>query len=144
MINLLKEQNLMKNTYIIITSDHGEEFKDHGSFGHNHTLYNELVHVPLIIQGPGIPKKTRIADKVRLIDIFPTIFDLLGVHNKISSFNIDGISLMPLINNSGEQNYLPCLSKDWNKFSIRTDKWTQITTETNSELSISKKTLMNM
>jgi len=134
MINLLKKQKLMQNTYIIITSDHGEEFKDHGSFGHNHTLYNELVHIPLIIQGPGIPRKTRIKEKVRSIDIFPTIFDIIGVHNKINSFNIDGITLMPLINNTAQQNYLPCLSKDWNKFSIRTDKWTQITTEKSSKL----------
>ncbi|MCD6460619.1 sulfatase [bacterium] len=134
MINLLKKQNLLKNTFIIITSDHGEEFKDHNSFGHNHSLYNELVHVPLIIQGPGIPKNIRIDTKVRSIDIFPTVFDMLGIKNKINSLHIDGLSLMPLIKGDGQMNYLPCISKDWNKFSIRTDKWTQITTKKSSEL----------
>jgi arylsulfatase A-like enzyme len=66
------------NTILIITADHGEEFFDHGSFEHGHTLYNELVRVPLVIWGPGVPvgEVTGITDS---IDIFPTLLAAAGV-----------------------------------------------------------------
>ena len=65
------------NTIVIITSDHGEAFGTHGSFMHGRNLYyEEALHVPLIIAGPGIPAGARIDHPSRLRELFPTILDL--------------------------------------------------------------------
>jgi len=82
MIELLLDNsaNYMENTIVIVTADHGDEFGEHGRFGHN-TVYDELLHVPLIIAGPGIEGSTVIKQQVSLIDLAPTITDLVGIEN---------------------------------------------------------------
>jgi arylsulfatase A-like enzyme len=91
----LTELNLIDNTLIIFSSDHGEEFWEHDDYNHGHSLYRELVHIPLILQLPGaLPQGTRINSQVRAIDIMPTILGMLGVKHKL---NIQGKSLLPLI-----------------------------------------------
>jgi arylsulfatase A-like enzyme len=64
------------NTIVIITSDHGEAFGEHGTFGHGWNVYREVLHVPLIIFGPGIPAGLRIHHLARIHEIFPTVLDL--------------------------------------------------------------------
>ena len=67
---------------IVLTADHGEEFKDHGSMGHGRKLYEEVIHVPLIVARPstdGNPPAVRVAQPVSGIDLFPTIAGLAGV-----------------------------------------------------------------
>ena len=82
---LIKELELDENALIIITSDHGEEFLDHGSLGHSHSLYQELIHVPLIIKMPHSLSRheksfARICnERVSIIDIMPTILGTLGI-----------------------------------------------------------------
>jgi len=77
----LKQKNLYDDSLIIVLSDHGEEFHDHGGWDHGHTMYNELLHVPLIIKYPqsshvGVDD-SRVA---RLIDVMPTIlFDVIDL-----------------------------------------------------------------
>ncbi len=78
LFSLFQQQNLMEKTIFIITADHGEEFFDHGGVLHGRTLYQELIHVPLIIRGPKIPRAKRIKDAVSLIDVTPTVLSLLG------------------------------------------------------------------
>jgi len=92
----LKEMGIYHNTFVIITADHGEEFGDHsdGEIGHPPMLYDELLHVPLIIKGPGIPEDVVIEEQVSLLDIAPTIVDLLNLP-KVKQFQ--GKSLIPLI-----------------------------------------------
>lgn len=80
----LERQSLLENTYIIFTSDHGEEFNDHGGWWHGETLYREMLHVPLIIKPPNILSNQEntgkvVKDLVRLIDIPPTILKIAGV-----------------------------------------------------------------
>jgi len=94
LINELKEMDIYDNTYIIITADHGEEFKEHGGFIHLPKLYDELLHVPLIIKGPKIPDGIIIRKQVSLLDIAPTIIDLLSLP-KVKKF--EGESLYPLM-----------------------------------------------
>jgi len=95
---LLKELgrlDLSKNTLVILTSDHGEEFLDHGSYFHENSLYDELIHVPLIMRLPGVvPQGKVIPNLVRHIDIMPTILDILDI-----PYNnpMQGVSLLPLI-----------------------------------------------
>jgi arylsulfatase A-like enzyme len=92
----LKKMGIYHNTFVIITADHGEEFREHseGVIGHPPMLYDELLHVPLIIKGPGIPEDVVIEEQVSLLDIAPTIIDLLNLP-RVKQFH--GKSLVPLI-----------------------------------------------
>ncbi|MGH9365297.1 MAG: sulfatase-like hydrolase/transferase, partial [Thermoanaerobaculia bacterium] len=64
-------------TLVVVTSDHGEEFLEHGFLKHAVTLFDEAVHVPLLVRLPGAPGGRRVADLVRLVDVVPTLADLL-------------------------------------------------------------------
>ncbi len=80
MITWLKENGHYEDTAIIVISDHGEEFNEHGGFWHGTTLYDEVLHVPLIIKTPSNgPKGKRVPWQVRTIDIAPTITSMLGL-----------------------------------------------------------------
>ncbi|MBM79648.1 MAG: hypothetical protein CMJ78_03515 [Planctomycetaceae bacterium] len=70
---------LMDKTIFVLTSDHGTEFFEHRRVDHGFSLYQELVHVPLIIQLPGRTKGVNIDDRVSSIDLMPTMLDLLGI-----------------------------------------------------------------
>lgn len=74
----LDELGVRRSTVIVVTSDHGEEFQEHGRLKHGSHLYEESVHVPLIIAGPGIPVGRR-REQVQGIDLFPTVAALLGI-----------------------------------------------------------------
>jgi arylsulfatase A-like enzyme len=73
----LNKNNLLSNTLIIITSDHGESIGEHKLLDHGHALYEEQIRVPLIMIGPGIPKGKRISGLVRNIDILPSLVEYL-------------------------------------------------------------------
>lgn len=93
----LEELNLLDKTIVIFTSDHGEEFLEHRYFQH-WRLYNEHIHVPLIIRLPKKINKT-IKEKSRLIDLTPTILDILNIHYKPKNYQFQGVSLIPLLKN---------------------------------------------
>lgn len=78
LFNLVRELELERDTLLVFFSDHGEEFWEHGSVIHSHALYRELLHVPLLVSGPGIPA-TRIPETVSLMDLSPTLLDWLGI-----------------------------------------------------------------
>lgn len=79
LLQLFEDSNRSNDTVFIFFSDHGEEMLDHGFVRHGHTLYNELIRVPLFIWGTGI-KKARVSDTVNLTDLMPTILELAGVN----------------------------------------------------------------
>ena len=80
LFDLIGELGLYRNTLIILLSDHGEEFKEHGQIGHQRSVYHELMHIPLIIRLPGSsPPAGRITSRVESIDIMPTVLDFLGL-----------------------------------------------------------------
>jgi len=81
---------------LVLTADHGEEFWDHGGFEHGHTLYDELIRVPLIVKPPvgTAPVEPVVEAQVRVLDVMPTIFELSGVEPPASFV---GESLMPLV-----------------------------------------------
>ena len=70
---------LTDKTLFVLTSDHGTEFYEHRRFDHGFTLYDELIHVPLIIKLPGQTTGKVIADRISSIDLMPTVLDLLNV-----------------------------------------------------------------
>ena len=79
-LTLLEQRGLAVNTLVVVTADHGEEFWDHGGVEHGHTLFSELVHVPLLVRCPGCaPRGARIDAAVGLDGLAPTLLDLLGV-----------------------------------------------------------------
>lgn len=89
----LKALGILDNTLIIVVSDHGEEFWEHGWTGHGQSLYQELAHGVLVMWGPKlIPVPRRVSEPVQLIDVMPTVLDLLGL--KIPDV-VQGQSLAP-------------------------------------------------
>ena len=83
---------IAENTIIIITSDHGDGFNEHGFTSHAKALYFELLHVPLIVYVPSIPPRV-VPGPVTPLDIFPTVLDLAGVDR--SRLRFEGESLIP-------------------------------------------------
>jgi arylsulfatase A-like enzyme len=73
----LSKQELRDETFIVFTSDHGEEFLEHGGVLHGLTQHREVLAIPLIITGPGVPTGTRIDEPVSLIDVMPTALSIL-------------------------------------------------------------------
>jgi len=74
----LRSAGLLARTILLVTSDHGEEFQEHGRLTHGSHLYEETVRVPLVLHGPGIPAGRR-DEPVQGIDLFPTLARLLGI-----------------------------------------------------------------
>jgi arylsulfatase A-like enzyme len=96
LVSRLKSLGLYDRTMIVLTSDHGEEFFEHGSWLHTHSVYNEVLRVPLIIKAfrSRAAGKT-IKDLARSVDILPTICEELGI--PLRPGTMDGASLLPLI-----------------------------------------------
>ena len=76
LLRLLETSAEWSNTYVIVFSDHGQSLGEQGHYGHGWGLKWELLHVPLIIAGPGIPEGRRISDPVGLQQLFATTLDL--------------------------------------------------------------------
>lgn len=95
----LREEGLYDDTLIVLTSDHGDEFADHDPKAfydrHGHSLYEELVRVPLIVKLPKQARAgTRVSAVTRLIDVMPTILDVAGITP--TSTRMQGETLRPL------------------------------------------------
>ena len=95
----LERQGLLSNTLVVIASDHGEGFFEHGQEGHARTLYREVQHVPFIIIPPfGIDGGLVVEERVANVDVWPTILDMVGLPPMPGA---DGQSLMPLVMAAG-------------------------------------------
>ncbi len=91
LFSYLRSENLSENTIIILVADHGEEFMEHGDWGHAHNLYQQSLHVPLIISGPGIQAGSVVSSYVGQFDVLPTLLDYLSVP---APDHAEGISLL--------------------------------------------------
>jgi arylsulfatase A-like enzyme len=79
LMNVLGKRPRWNETVVVVLADHGEELDDHGGWHHGHTLYQELVHVPLIVRVPGLTDAgARLTAPARLIDVLPTLAELAG------------------------------------------------------------------
>jgi arylsulfatase A-like enzyme len=74
----MKARGLDRGTLVVVTSDHGEEFLEHGSWEHQKTLYEEVIRVPLVVSGPGVAPRKEPA-QASLLDVMPTILAWAGV-----------------------------------------------------------------
>ncbi len=76
----LQRRNVLDNTVVIVTSDHGELFNEHGLSGHAHNLYRNVLHVPLLVRfPPGVPAGRRVLQTVSLRDVPATILELTSL-----------------------------------------------------------------
>lgn len=94
-VDKLDKIDVLTRTVIVIASDHGEAFLEHGSEGHARNLYSEVAHVPVIIMLPfRIEDGVEVDQLVSNADIWPTLLDMLGLPPLV---NPDGVSLLPQI-----------------------------------------------
>jgi len=104
-VELLKQRGMWDDTLLILVSDHGEELYDHGGWLHHQTLYDELLHVPMLVHFPGMDvvdgeAAVRCETPVSLIDVLPTLLDYLGA----TANDLRGVSLLQLL---GEEQSAP-------------------------------------
>lgn len=90
----LERAGVLDDTVIVITADHGTEFFEHGRKGHRTTLYDEVIHVPLVVRYPKrFPAGVRVAAQTRAVDVAPTLLDVCGLD---ALPDVSGESLLPL------------------------------------------------
>jgi arylsulfatase A-like enzyme len=97
-LDAFEQSGRSSDTILVVTSDHGEEFGEHGGVSHGRTHYEEVLRVPLLMRGPGLPAGVRIDTAVSLVDVAPTLLDLLGIRPDGA---LDGRSLRPLWEGTG-------------------------------------------
>jgi arylsulfatase A-like enzyme len=91
----LRRLGLDEGTLVVLTSDHGTEFHDHGRFFHGHSIYGELINIPLVIRWPGRVASGRAIDEfVQSLDIMPTVLQLSGLR---PPDGVQGQSLAPFL-----------------------------------------------
>ena len=93
LLDYLEQQDILDETIVIITADHGEAFGEHGRFGHHPYLYDELLRVPLIVYAPGYEPRS-IDQQVSLLDIGPSLYDMLKLNIPEA---MQGTSFKPLL-----------------------------------------------
>jgi arylsulfatase A-like enzyme len=94
----LAQRGAIERGLVVLTADHGEEFFDHDSLEHGHTLYQELLRVPLVVWGGGV-RAARHPQPVSLVDVLPTVLDALRIAPPPA---LDGVSMWPLLTGGGE------------------------------------------
>jgi arylsulfatase A-like enzyme len=129
LINHIQNSDHAENTIIVLVADHGEEFLDHGRWGHwESNLFDEILRVPLIMWIPNGPRGQVIRQQVRLLDLMPTVLDFCGYPN---SGGILGTSMVPLLS-QGESKYdgeevISEMRRDpWHRVAVRTESFKYI------------------
>jgi arylsulfatase A-like enzyme len=98
-IDALRASGKLNNTIVVFSSDHGEEFKEHAGEGHGHTVFEEIVRIPLVMVGPGI-SAARHTEQVSLLDLGPTVLQLAGLQQP-AEFGTQGRSFASLLSGGG-------------------------------------------
>jgi len=106
-VDFLETNQLMNNTIVIICSDHGEEFKEHGSFGHGHSFHAEVINVPLIMYyPPKIKPRTVVSQPVVTSDVPRTVLKLANIPSP-KQFHIDSEELSKYFKQGNRRFYKP-------------------------------------
>ncbi|MXR50421.1 sulfatase-like hydrolase/transferase [Halovenus sp. WSH3] len=131
-LNDLSSKGVLEDTIVIVVGDHGDEFNEHGKYGHGNLPYDELIHVPLIIRFPEsaeVPQPTNKEEIVRTIDILPTILDFVDADlSDEMNDRMEGESLMPVLQGQEPSYDIAVTEKemrgeDYLRFGFRTTKW---------------------
>lgn len=90
----IEELGLYDDTIVVVTNDHGEELREHGSMGHGYSLYEEMTRAPLVVHYPPLlPAATQVDTIVEQVDLAPTLVEALGLPPML---DVDGLSLLDL------------------------------------------------
>ena len=117
LLDRLETLGLAEDTLVVFTSDHGEAFGEHGAYLHD-DLYAGTLRVPLVVRFPGrVPPGRRVPDRVRLLDVMPTVLELLGVP---APAGLQGRSLAPLLGGGSPAESPPAVSEYSNRAIGRT------------------------
>ncbi|MBL8851057.1 MAG: sulfatase-like hydrolase/transferase, partial [Planctomycetaceae bacterium] len=133
LVDHLRSAGTLENTLIVIAGDHGESLGEHGEQTHGYMVYEPATRVPLIVAGPGVPTGRREAEPVSLVDVFPTVCELLRLP---SPAEISGRSLAAAFNDlpleaipAYAETMQPIHEANWAPLqSISTDGWKYIRT----------------
>jgi arylsulfatase A-like enzyme len=106
LLTALRAQDLARDALTIVTSDHGEEFEEHGRMEHGQTLYEEVLRVPLIVRAPGLVRPGWRHGPVSLLDVVPTLADLLS----FPAGDVDGVDQAPLLRGDASRQAAP---REW-------------------------------
>ncbi len=107
LLDALEQDGRLRETLIVVVGDHGEMLGEHGEQTHGFFIYDAAVRIPLIVAGPGVPAR-EIADQVRIVDVMPTVLELVSVP---APAPVQGVSLTPL--GRGERLGLVAHSESW-------------------------------
>jgi arylsulfatase A-like enzyme len=131
-LDRLDDNGDLDNTIVVVVGDHGDEFSEHGRYGHGNLPYDELTHVPLIIRFPDwmdIDQPDEVDTLVRTIDVLPTLLDVVDAElSEPMVERMAGESLVPVLN-SGETSYDVAVTEkemrgeEYLRFGFRTDNW---------------------
>lgn len=127
----LDRLDLSDDTIVVVVSDHGEAFAEHGPLGHGFAGHQEQLHVPFMIRGPGVEKGRTIDLGVSLVDVGPTLLELAGVS---APAKIHGRSLVPSMTGA-RQEPVPLFFR-WmpQGQGVRLEDWKLLRTEDETEL----------
>ena len=130
LFNRLDELGLTSETLVVVTADHGEDLDEHEHWFDHHGLYDTNLHIPLIMRCPEyLPAGLKIGGMTSMLDVTPTILDILELGETIFEEKMDGSSLLPLINSPspvsrGSADFLHITENTWmKKRGIRTHRW---------------------
>jgi len=133
MIEGLNRRGLLDRAIVVVTADHGDELMDHAGVEHGETFYDEMIRVPLIMSIPGLARGSVIESQVGLVDLMPTLLDLLQVERDLP---LQGRSFVSLLK-GGSQVELPVFSEASihpRQRSVRTREWKYIESPGRREL----------
>ena len=117
-VETLKDEGILDETLIIVTSDHGEQLGQHGIWGHA-GLHESVIRVPLIIRYPKkLPKGVRVKGYVQQADIVPTILSLAGIK---TDYKFDGVNLLDVIARRMSRDFAIC--ETWGERCIVKGEW---------------------
>jgi arylsulfatase len=124
-IRTLRAQGLLDKTLLIVTADHGEAFGEHGYMSHLSGVYDELVHIPLVMRLPGRPRLTGdVTALTQTVDLLPTILEL--VQAVFPRAQVQGRSLLPLLAGqpqAGRTYIFAADEKGWLSYLVRSQRW---------------------
>jgi len=98
LVGALRNSGVLDRSMLVVTSDHGEEFLEHGHVKHCRGVWNTLTHVPLLLRLPGSTEPKRVDSSVQLVDLLPTVLDYLDL--AAEEIEMEGNTMRPLIEGS--------------------------------------------
>jgi len=126
LLDRLEQLGELEHTYIVFSSDHGEELYEHNRyFFHGASIYDATLRIPLVIVGPGLPAGRRLPQTVQIMDIAPTVLDLLGLELPEDH---EGRTLVPLLTGASSDPPRPYAFIEWQDviYSVADGRWSYI------------------